>query len=221
MAKAPVVGGVKTRLTPPLTAEQAADLYRALVLDQFEHLSQVADAERYLFFAPANAERLFRELAGADYAYRAQCDGDLGARMEHVFAELGRVGHRNIVLVGSDLPALPLAILAEAFARLAKGRDTIVLGPSQDGGYYLIGMNRPAPEIFADMTWSHDRVLAETMVRLERLGLSYSFLPAWFDVDVAEDFQRLLALTAPASRAALSRTLNCLAQFGFAPLSKV
>jgi rSAM/selenodomain-associated transferase 1 len=221
MAKAPVAGSVKTRLVPPLTAEQAAELYRALLLDQFEHLRQLVGAERYVFYAPADAEQLLCNLAGADYAYRAQSEGDLGARMEHVFAELRRIGHRNIVLIGSDLPALPLALVGEAFRRLATAENRVVLGPSQDGGYYLIGMNQATPEVFANMTWSHDRVLADTTARLDRLGLAYSLLPTWFDLDVAEDFQRLAALAEPASHAALRRTRSCLQGFGLWPVSKV
>lgn len=221
MAKAPVAGSVKTRLVPPLTAEQAATLYRALLLDQFEHLRQFTSAARYVFYAPAEAEPLLFDLAGADYAYLAQSDGDLGARMEHVFAELRRLGHENVVLVGSDLPALPLAILDEAFRRLASTANSVVLGPSQDGGYYLIGMNRATPEVFANMTWSHGQVLSATLARLDRLGLSYSLLPTWFDLDIAADLQRLAELAEPASRRALSRTLACLAEFGFGPLSKL
>ena len=221
MAKAPVAGTVKTRLVPPLTAEQAAALYRALLLDQFEQLSQIGGAERYVFYAPADAEQLLCDLGGADYTYRAQCDGDLGARMEHVFAELWGLGHKNIVLIGSDLPALPLAILRGAFARLSSGKNRVVLGPSRDGGYYLIGMNRSTPEVFADMTWSHDRVLAETTAQLDALGLSYGLLPTWFDLDVAEDFQRLRLFLEPGARRALRRTLGCLERLGFWPASKV
>ena len=216
MAKAPLPGTVKTRLVPPLTAEQAAELYRALLVDQFEQLNQVDGATRYVFYAPAGAEEVLRELGGFGYTYQAQSDGDLGARMEQVFAILWRLGHRNIVLIGSDLPALPLQILNDAFMRLARKEAQVVLGPSRDGGYYLIGMNQLAPEIFDNMTWSHDRVLADTMVRLDGLGLSYRMLPTWFDLDVAEDFQQLRAVP----RSALRRTLGCLEKFGFWPASK-
>ena len=220
MAKVPLPGTVKTRLVPPLTAEQAAELYRALLVDQFEQLRHVSGAARYVFYAPADAEEILRELGGSDYAYRAQSDGDLGARMEHACADLWRMGHRNIVLIGSDLPALPLQILNDAFTRLARKEAQVVLGPSADGGYYLIGMNQAAPEIFDNMTWSHDRVLADTTARLDRLGISYSMLPCWFDLDVAEDFQRLRRLPRSASYAALNRTLGCLGKFGFWPASK-
>ncbi len=221
MAKAPLPGTVKTRLVPPLTAEQAAELYRALLVDQLEHLRQVGGAERYLFYAPADAQEILRDLGGSDYVYRAQSDGDLGARMEQVFADLWRLKHRNIVLVGSDLPALPLAILREAFSHLSTVENRVVIGPSRDGGYYLIGMNQPTPEIFANMTWSHDRVLTDTKARLDGLGVSYRILPTWFDLDVAEDFQRLRTLVKSESISALRRTLACLEALGFWPASKV
>ena len=221
MAKAPVAGAVKSRLVPPLTAQQAAEFYRALLLDQFEHLSNIAGAERYVFFAPADAEAALRPLAGADYAYLPQCEGDLGARMAQVFDDLRRHGHRNIVLIGSDLPALPLEYLDAAFARLESSEHRVVLGPSQDGGYYLVGMNRPTPEIFANMSWSHERVLTDTMARLDELGVSYSLLPTWFDLDVAEDFNRLGQLPEPELRRAMPRTLGCLEKFGLWPLSKL
>ena len=171
MAKAPLVGSVKTRLVPALTAEQAAGLYRALLLDQFDHLRNFAGAERYVFYTPADAENLLRDLAGADYTYLAQSDGDLGVRMRQVFTDLRLRGHRNIVLIGSDLPALPWSILDQAFEQLAGAQARVVLGPSRDGGYYLLGMNRPTPEIFAHMTWSHPRVLAETTMRLDANNL--------------------------------------------------
>jgi len=215
MAKAPLPGTVKTRLVPPLTAEQAAELYRALLRDQFAHLRQPSGALRYVFYTPANAEMILRDLGGADYAYQAQSDGDLGARMQQVFADLRRIGHRNIVLIGSDLPALPLAILDNAFVLLARAERRVVLGPSRDGGYYLVGMNQPTPEIFDNMLWSHDRVLADTMARLDGLGVAHCMLPTWFDLDTAEDFQRLRTLQESESCTALNRTLACLGKMGF------
>lgn len=221
MAKAPVAGMVKTRLVPPLTAEQAAEFYRALLIDQLEHLSRSVGADRYVFFAPADAAQALRALGGNDYAYLPQSEGDLGARMAQVFSELGRLGHRNIVLIGSDLPPLPRAVVDEAFAQLAGPERRVVLGPSQDGGYYLVGMNHPTPEIFADMSWSHDRVLADTTARLDDLGVPYGKLLTWFDLDVAEDFHRLHQLSGPELRGTMRRSLACLERLGFWPPSKL
>ncbi|HSQ13688.1 MAG TPA: TIGR04282 family arsenosugar biosynthesis glycosyltransferase [Candidatus Deferrimicrobium sp.] len=206
MAKAPVAGGVKTRLVPPLTPAQAAEFYRALLLDQFDHLRHYAGAERYVFYAPAEAGNILRELGGDDYGYLAQCDGDLGARMQHIFTELRRLGHRNIILIGSDLPALPWAILDEGFAQLAQAQPQVILGPSRDGGYYLVGLNRPTPEIFQQMTWSHDQVLAETQARLRALAVPFGLLPGLFDFDTVEDLRDWRDAKDMVSSAAMPRT---------------
>ena len=212
MAKAAVPGSVKTRLVPPLTDEQAAELYRALLLDQLEHLRLVDGVARYLAYSPANAEAMMRQIGGTDYQYLPQQGDDLGARMNQVFADLWRRGHGNVVVIGSDLPALPLQILDDAFTRLSSAESQVVLGPSRDGGYYLIGMNQPTPEIFANMTWSHDQVLAETTARLKALGVSFGLLPSWFDVDTVEDLRRLRAESDPAISRAAPRTLAYLAE---------
>ena len=221
MAKAPVAGTVKTRLVPPMTPAQAAEVYGALLLDQFDHLRNFAGAERYVFYTPVDGEIVLRQLAGAGYIYLPQSDGDLGARMAQAFADLWHRGHHNIALIGSDLPVLPWAIIDEALSQLANADRRVVLGPSRDGGYYLVGMNHPTPELFANMTWSHERVFADTIARLDALCLPYGVLPTWFDLDVAEDFQRLWQLPRSELLAGLSRTIACLEKFGFSPASKV
>ena len=207
MAKAPLPGTVKTRLVPPLTAEQAAELYRALLLDQLAHLKNLQSAARYLAYAPDGARTIFCELGESAYHYFAQKGEDLGERMKNVFADLWRRGHRNAVVIGSDLAALPLQILNDAFTRLSRKQTQVVLGPSEDGGYYLVGMNQPTPEIFDNMTWSHARVLADTTERLNALGLSYDLLPSWFDLDRVEDLRRLHALRDSALARLSPRTL--------------
>lgn len=212
MAKAPVPGLVKTRLVPPLTHEQAAALYGALLADQLEHLKGIDGVARYLAYTPNGAAATMRELGGDAYAYIAQSGDDLGQRMNQLFVDLWHLGHRNVVLIGSDLPALPLAILDEAFTRLSREDHKVVLGPSRDGGYYLIGMNQPTPALFVNMTWGHDRVLAETTARLRKLGVSFALLPSWFDIDTLEDIQRLGGLDDPAPRRSMPTTFAYLAQ---------
>src|SRR5262245_33710682 len=212
MAKAPLRGAVKTRLVPPLTPEQAADLCRALLSDQLDHLSNLAGAERYLAYEPADAEEMMRELGGDDYRYLAQRGGDLGARMNQVFGDLWQRGHRSIVLIGGDLPALPTDILDRAFAELGCAGRKVVLGPSRDGGYYLVGMNQATPELFMNMTWSHDRVLAETRSRLEALSVPWVSLPSWFDIDTIEDLRHLQEQCAQVMRQSMPRTQACLEQ---------
>jgi rSAM/selenodomain-associated transferase 1 len=210
MAKAPIAGEVKTRLVPPLTQEQAADLYRALLLDQLKHLQGFPTADRYLVYTPEDSAPLMKRLAPPNFHCLAQRGGDLGERMNAAFIDLWRRGHRNVMLVGSDLPALPLTILETAFDLLAASAGQVVLGPSRDGGYYLVGMNRPTSEIFEDMSWGDDQVLRVTLEKLSALGIKPALLPEWFDIDRVEDLNRLEVLSKPAERAALKRTLSYL-----------
>jgi rSAM/selenodomain-associated transferase 1 len=207
MAKAPVAGLVKTRLMPALDEKQAAELYRALLMDQLEHLTALSIADLYVAFTPGEAIQMIENLAPARYHCFAQSGGDLGDRMQEVLAELRRHGHRNTIVLGSDLPPVPLTALQEAFNRLSADRKRVVLGPTQDGGYYLIGMNQPIPELFRGMSWSHQRVLADTTEKLRQLGIDFCLLLEWFDVDTAEDIDRLRAIRDPLTRAAMKRTL--------------
>ena len=219
MAKAPIAWKVKTRLVPPLTQEQAADLYRALLLDQLEHLSGLTVAELYLVYAPEDSVPLMRQLAPPNFHCFAQRGDDLGERMDAAFIDLWRRGHRNVVLVGSDLPALPLSYLETAFELLATSTHQVVLGPSRDGGYYLVGMNRPTPEMFQNMTWSHDQVLAQTTDKLGKLGIQPALVPAWFDIDSFEDLKHLKALSEPTARSGVKRTLSYIE--GLGPLDRL
>ena len=212
MAKAPIPGTVKTRLAPPLTLEQAADLSRALLLDQLEHLTELEDAELYVAFAPSDAMSLIASMVPAGYRCFPHRGGDLGERMSQVFTELRRRGHRSLIMIGSDLPPVPLDTFHLGFAQLSAGEKRVVLGPSLDGGYYLVGMNQPVPEVFSGMTWSHDQVLAETVQRLTRLGIDFTLLPQWFDVDKVSDIARLRAIRDSAVRSAMKRTVLCLEQ---------
>jgi len=212
MAKAPIAGLVKTRLIPPLDEKQATELYRALLIDQLEHLTALSIADLYVAFTPGEASRMIENLAPERYRCFPQAGSDLGDRMHEVLAELRRRGHRNAILLGSDLPPVPLTVLHQAFNRLSEDGKRVVLGPSQDGGYYLVGMNQPIPEIFLGMSWSHPRVLAETIEKLRQLGIEFCLLPEWFDVDTAEDIARLRAIGDPLTRAAMKSTLACLEQ---------
>ena len=214
MAKAPVAETVKTRLVPPFTHDQAAELSRRLLLDQLEHLKALTIAEIYLVYAPDSAAALMKRLAPANFHCFAQRGDDLGERMDAAFSELWRRGHRSVVLIGSDVPALPLGFLVTAFELLAASAERVVLGPSRDGGYYLVGMNQPTPQIFQDMSWGDDRVLAETTERLARLGIDPALLPEWFDIDSVDDLKQLAALCEPPARDAVKRTLSYLAGLG-------
>jgi len=214
MAKEPVAGQVKTRLLPALTADQAAELSRALLVDQLHHLVSLDNAELYLAFAPAEAGAAMAKLAPAPFRLFAQEGDDLGARMTHVFERLRAEGHRNMVLIGSDLPPVPLDYFATAFAALDAAGARVVLGPSRDGGYYLVGMNRLTPKIFAAMTWSHDQVLAQTTARLDDLKIEFEILATWFDVDTIEDLRCLKSQLPPGLIAVMKQTVDLLRRLG-------
>ena len=194
MAKAPVSGRVKTRLVPPLSHERAAELSKALLVDLLRHLPGLRGAKRYLFFAPADAHASMSELAGGEFELVAQRGDDLGARMQAVFSELWGRGHGRIALIGGDLPVFPLNFLEQTFAALDTAAPRVVLGPSRDGGYYLIGMNRSLPEIFTGMTWSHEQVLSDTLAKIAALKIDALQLPPWFDVDTYGDLAALVGL---------------------------
>jgi rSAM/selenodomain-associated transferase 1 len=181
-------GEVKTRLAVSLGVEQAAAIHRLFVETLAVRFSHIAD-ERAIVFTPLQAEAAFRDVAGNAWRLSLQADGDLGQRMQAFFEEsLGRF--ERVVLIGSDSPDLPDSYLANAFAAL-QTKD-IVLGPAQDGGYYLIGAARVAPPIFAGIAWGSNRVWEQTIARLRRASCEWAELPTWFDVDDALGLQSLL-----------------------------
>jgi rSAM/selenodomain-associated transferase 1 len=211
MAKAPVPGAVKTRLAPALGAEQAAELARALLVDQLAHLQFYA-ADLYLAFAPADAGALIEQLAPTRYRCFPQEGDGLGMRMQAIFAKLFADGYHHVVLIGADLPAVPLRFFEEAYAFLHSAVQRVVLGPSHDGGYFLIGCNRLTPQIFAAMDWGHGEVLAQTVAKLAALKIDYHLLPEWFDVDTPDDLLKLrseldtaLAKAMPATATLMTR----------------
>ncbi len=201
MAKAPIAGAVKTRLMPFLSAEEAAELAQALLLDQLDHLCSLGAADLYLAFTPPDAGALMAPLAPAPFALCPQADGDLGARMEQIFESLFAAGYRKIILIGSDLALVPPTYFNQAFAYLDGPQQRVVLGPSQDGGYYLVGLNQRTPSMFENMSWSHDRVLAQSVAKLAALGVPSLQLPSWFDIDTPDDLRSfaLRSKTSPVS----------------------
>jgi rSAM/selenodomain-associated transferase 1 len=214
MAKAPVTGEVKTRLLPAVTAEEAAELSRALLVDQLKHLQEFDAADFYLAFAPDDARLLMENLAPPCFRLFPQEGADLGARMEAAFKRLFDIGHRNIVLIGGDLPPLPLRYFAEAYAFLATSNQRVVLGPSRDGGYYLVGCNQPTPQIFQGMRWSHSAVLAQTQDKLASLKIIYHLLPTWFDIDTPADLRYLRFACDSSLEKVLANTLPLLRRVG-------
>ena len=210
MAKAPIAGAVKTRLQPFLSAEEAADLARALLLDQLHHLRAIETVDLYVAFTPLQEEALMKQLVPAPFQLFLQSEGDLGARMKNVFAQLFGKGYKAIVLIGGDLAPVPLEYFAQAYDYLDGPEPRVGLGPSRDGGYYLVGLNRPMPAMFENMAWSHDQVFTQTVTKLADLGIETRQLPVWFDIDTPDDLQILMTREDDRQNASMKNTLKLL-----------
>lgn len=184
--KAPVAGRVKTRLAAEIGARAAADLYRALARSTVA-ACVAASHDTAVWFTPTQARPSIRDWLGdlAIAEYRAQPAGNLGVRLIAAFQHHFRAGARRVVLIGSDCPGIDAPLVSRAFTSLEE--QEIVLGPAQDGGYYLIGLQRPEPRLFRGIAWSTDAVLTQTLARAGRLGLRWSVLPVLRDVDTTAD----------------------------------
>lgn len=222
MAKRPVPGQVKTRLCPPLMPDRAAAFGAAFLHDTCAMAQSAAAAEVILACAPPPEEAWFAD-AFPSIPRISQRGADLGERLQNAVEEVCKRGSGSCVVIGSDSPDLPEAHLKTAFAALrAEGRRwDLVLGPAEDGGYYLIGLNRPEPRLFEEIAWSTDRVFAQTRARAQALGLRAFLLPSWPDVDTIEGLcllRRRLAGASPeicpATRALFS-TCDVSAYAGF------
>jgi uncharacterized protein len=197
MAKAPGFAPVKSRLQPPLTADEARALATAFLLDRLDAVTALADAAAVLAFAPFEAAAALRTLVPRGVRLLAQRGDELGERLTHVFDDL-LAEHAAVLVLDADSPTLPMTWVAEGLARLAAEQTDVVLGPSEDGGYWSIGLRARRPALFADMPWSTERVLETTLARAQALGLRVELLPRWFDVDTEADLRRLcedIALT--------------------------
>ena len=191
-ARVPVAGTVKTRLAPPLTLAGAARLYTAFLADALASFAApgALDADVRLYLAPSDVPMPDGIVPDAVSTHTQHGDG-LGARMAGAVAETLASGYGRAVVVGTDHPTLPLAHVRDAFRALAEP-GTVVLGPSVDGGFYLIGMDRPHPSLF-EMTYSHAGVFAETRTRATAAGARTTILPPGVDVDDGPSLARLVA----------------------------
>ncbi|HWF59737.1 MAG TPA: TIGR04282 family arsenosugar biosynthesis glycosyltransferase [Nitrospira sp.] len=211
-AKAPIPGQVKTRLCPPLTPDEAATLHGSFVLDTLEGTKFAAaklklPLDRYLACAPATHVffKIMEERQGVTLI--DQVGDDLGARMNQAFRTLFAQGYRQVLLMGTDVPTLPLDHLKRALASLEN--HDLVLGPAFDGGYYLIGLKRTAPELFADIPWSTDQVLRLTQEKAAGIGLKASLIQPWRDVDTLADLEALIeACTAETKKPKTERSFS-------------
>jgi rSAM/selenodomain-associated transferase 1 len=185
MAKVPFASAVKTRLSPPLTPEEAARLSTCFLRDMTMNVSSLKanGTEGVVLYTPADAESLLRGLLPSACMLFAQRGETLGERLINAAAELLGNGFESVCLINSDSPTLPREILGTAVSLLAQDGDRVVLGPSQDGGYYLIGLKRPHRSLFERIAWSTADVLAHTTERAAEIDLPVELLPTWYDVD--------------------------------------
>ena len=192
MAKRPAAGATKTRLIHALTAEQAANLYECFLLDALQIARSIPDIARYIAHPPADGQGYFARLA-PDFAPIPQVGDGLGERLACVIEEIARRDGGPVVAMSSDSPTLPAAYVARAFDTLARDEADVVLGPCDDGGYYLIGLARPQPSLLREVPMSTPHVLRDTLALAAAMGLRAALLPAWYDVDLADDLRRLAA----------------------------
>ena len=192
--KNPVPGQVKTRLIPYLSPEQAASLYRAFLVDWCNTLSTISTVHRIIAYTPPEGLNTLQTLIGEDSVYIPQVGASLGERLIAAARWAHNQGYAKFLFVGSDSPTLPIEYVERALD-LLESRD-VVIGPSVDGGYYLIGFSKHGaslsiPTIFEEITWSTNVVFRQTLGKLQGIHAQLGLLPPWYDVDTPTGLQLL------------------------------
>jgi rSAM/selenodomain-associated transferase 1 len=223
MTKAPQAGRVKTRLTPPLSPDEAAALNVCFLRDTAAVLSHTADgagAQGIGVYTPVGAEAAYADILPKDFALVPQRGEAFGERLSAATEDLLRLGFTSLCLIDSDSPTVPGHAFARATEHLSEEKDSVVLGPSDDGGYYLIGLKKLHRTLFERIDWSTDRVLEQTIAEAHAIGLPFHLLPTWYDVDDRATLARLCnelfsangrssdGFEAPATRRFLSELLE-------------
>jgi uncharacterized protein len=194
MAKAPREGKVKTRLLGALSPEEARRLHVAFLSDTFGLMEDVKEEREELSLAlcytPVGEEEAFEEVEREGSLMIPQRGENLGERLTNCFADLFALGFESVVVIGADSPTLPGEYVFDAF-ECFETDDDVVLGPAEDGGYYLVGMRKLHARIFEDIPWGAAGVMAATTDRAREAELNLVLLPEWRDVDKPEDLERL------------------------------
>jgi rSAM/selenodomain-associated transferase 1 len=194
MTKAPQAGRVKTRLTPPLSPDEAAALNICFLRDTAAAISQTATGKRAQgigVYTPIGAEAAYADVLPKDFNLVPQRGEAFGERLCAATEDLLRLGFASLCLIDSDSPTVPVHAFARATEYLSKTTDSVVLGPSDDGGYYLIGLRKLHRPLFERIDWSTDRVLEQTVAAARAIGLPVHLLPTWYDVDDGATLARL------------------------------
>lgn len=193
ICKTPAPGKSKTRLSPPLRPEECAEISGCFIADLSATIAELAaegDAQGYAVYTPAGSEGALTRLLPPDFSLVLQGEGDLGQRLDKGIADLLARGHAGAILINSDSPTLPKAVLRQAVDLLKSG-DRAVLSPALDGGYTFVGLSRPHPHLFADIPWSTPEVYRLTLERAGDIGLPVVELASWYDVDDAASYALL------------------------------
>jgi uncharacterized protein len=194
MAKASAPGRTKTRLVPPLTFDEAAALNTAFVQDIADNVlraSRHSSIAGYVAFAPRGSEDFFRSILPSSIDLIDACQQTFGDCLLHTIEELLGRGHQSAVVLNSDSPTLPTALLVQTAEALARPGERAILGPASDGGYYLLGVKAARRRLFDDIAWSTEHVAEQTRERARELGIEVGVLPAWYDVDDGQSLRRL------------------------------
>ena len=194
--KNPVPNQVKTRLIPTLSPEQAATLYTAFLTDWCQTLAELPDVDLVIAYTPPEAHSDLQALIGDDAIYTPQIGAGLGERLTSATKWAAEQGYAKILIVGSDSPTLPISYISQALGLLDS--RNIVIGPSTDGGYYLIGFSvetlaTTVPHVFEEIAWSTVEVFQQTVARIQSAKATLGLLPPWYDIDTAEDLAFLHA----------------------------
>lgn len=189
-ARAPELGKVKTRLSPPLTAEQALALHRALVEDTLDHFDRIErpGLEKLLLLSTPLHDPSDLNVP-ATWTRGVQANGELGEKLASLFSTGFRRGVTRLVVLGSDSPTVPPEVIHEAFEDLETRK--VVIGPAEDGGYYLLGCSEWIPELFQNIGWGTPAVFEQTMAIVKEHNVTASTLIPWYDIDRSEDLDKL------------------------------
>lgn len=208
IAKQPLVGVTKTRLCPPLSHQAAATLYEGFLRDTLEIMAQVEGVRTGIAYMPEDAGAYFHTLAPAMEAI-PQRGANLNERLSNLISDVLAGGARSVVVINSDSPTLSPKYVQHAFALLDAGYD-LVLGPCDDGGYYLIGLKQAHPRLLLDVVMSTSNVLLDTMMIANQLRLRATLLARWYDVDTIADLERLREELLQADPSVAQHTRSCL-----------
>lgn len=187
-AKEPILGQVKTRLAKSVSDESALKLYQAFLNDTLD-LARSIDVDQRVLAWAAEGEPTYLKRTASDFDLVEQAGVDLGERMHQAFVQAQQSGARKTAIIGSDAPSLPNHFIEDAFHAL--DHHDMVLGPTDDGGYYLIGLKQTDKALFAETDWSVETTRRQTLRKARDLGKVCMQLPFWFDVDTVDDLTRL------------------------------